>query len=194
MTRLPASLLLAAALLPAAAGAQVALKPAVGGSFSDVARDPATGSAKGKVGWQVGGTVLLGETLYVEGGAFYARKITDITATSGADTIDFKGISGVRIPVMVGYHLIGGEKAPLGLRLFGGGSAFVVTSVDAVGLTKADVKSPTYGVFAGAGVDVLFLFADLKYEWSLTDLSKVSTVDVGATRSLLLNVGVKLAM
>jgi hypothetical protein len=40
------------------------------------------------------------------------------------------------------------------------------------------------------GVDVLFLFADLKYEWSLTDMGK--TLDVGQSRSFFLDVGVRL--
>ena len=186
-----AALLLAFALLPAAAQA-LELKPAVGLTFSDVSKDPATGSAKAKAGWQAGGTVLLGEGLYFEGGLFYAKKSTDITAASASGAIDVSGITGLRIPAMVGFHLIGSPTDFLAVRAFGGGSMFIVTSVDAVGVTKSDFESPTYGVFAGVGVDVAFLFADLKYEWSLTDVSKLSTIDVGSSRSVYLNVGLKL--
>lgn len=192
MTRgVPSSLLLAALLAPIAARAQTTLKPAVGVGFSDVAKDPASGTATGKFGWQLGGTVLLGEKLYLEAGVFYARKSTDITAIDGANTVDVKGISGLRVPAMLGYHLLGQERSRLALRVFGGVSTFLVTGVDADGLTKSDFESPTWGVVVGAGVDFLFLFADLEYEWSLTDLSKLSTVDVGASRSLFLDVGVK---
>lgn len=193
MTRLaPRLLLLVAALTPGLAAAQLELKPALGVSFSDVSKDPQSGQAKGKVGWQVGGTALLGERLYLEGGLFYARKSTEITQTS--QSVDVNGITGLRVPVAVGYHLIGSPGAPLALRAFGGGSVFLVTAVDATGLAKSDFESPTYGVFAGVGVDVLFLFADLKYEWSLTDVTKLSTVDVGASRSLYLNVGLKVPL
>jgi hypothetical protein len=80
----------------------------------------------------------------------------------------------------------------LGIRIFGGGALFMVTSVDAPGLTKDDLESPTFGVFAGAGVDIAIVFVDLKYEWSLTDVSKLSTVDIGQGRSFFVNAGVRL--
>ncbi len=192
MNSLSRLLLLAVLLAPGLAAAQLELKPAVGATFSDVSKDPQSGTAKGKVGWQVGGTALLGEKLYLEGGVFYARKSTEVTAAS--QSVDLKGVTGLRVPVAVGYHLVGDPKAPLALRAFGGGSVFLVTSVDATGLTKSDFESPTYGVFAEAGLDFLFLFADLKYEWSLTDVTKLSTVDVGASRSLFFNVGMKIPL
>ena len=192
-----AAVLAAASLFPAATLAQevdegLELKPALGLTFSGVSKDPATGTTTAQPGWQLGGTVLFGERLYLEGGAFYATKSTDITAATASGSIDFKGVSGFRIPVMVGYHLVGREHGSFAVRGFGGAAAFLVTSVDAQGLSKSDFESPTYGVFLGAGVDFLFLFADLKYEWSLTDLGK--TFDVGQSRSLYLNVGMKLLL
>ena len=190
---------LAASLLPTAGHAQEAegargfeLKPAVGLSWTGVSKDPASGDTQAKLGWQIGGTVLLGEKLYFEGGAFYAKKSTDITAVSASQSIDFKGVSGVRIPAMIGYRFGGGGAEPLALRIFGGGSAFIVTSVDVEGLSKSDFESPTYGLFAGAGLDFLFLFTDLAFEWSVTDVAKTSTIDVGQSKSVFLNVGVRL--
>jgi hypothetical protein len=194
MNRLAPSALLLAFLLGAFPAAALELKPAVGLTFTDVSSNPANGSASGKAGWQLGGTVLFGEKLYFEAGAFYAQKSTDITSSTAGSTIDFNSITGVRIPAMVGFHLIGEPKEPFSLRIFGGGSAFLVTSVSATGLTKSDLESPTWGVFAGAGIDFLFLFLDLKYEWSLTDVSSLSTVDVGSARSLYMNAGVKIPL
>jgi hypothetical protein len=184
-------LLLGAALLPRPAAA-LALKPAIGLTFTDFTKDPQSGQAKGKTGWQLGGTVLLGEKLYFEGGAFYAQKSADITSTTPAGNVDLNAISGVRIPAMIGYHIVGDPSASLAVRAFGGAAMFIVTSVNATGLSKSDIESPTYGVFAGAGLDFMFLFLDVKYEWSLTDTSKISTVDVGNARSLYLNVGVRI--
>ena len=83
-------------------------------------------------------------------------------------------------------------KDALGLRVFGGGSAFLVTGVTGEGLSKDDFESPTYGVFAGAGLDFLMFFIDVKYEWSLTDVSKLSTVDIGQSRSLFATAGVRI--
>lgn len=197
--RLALALSVAASLLPSTVLAQdegggLVLKPAVGLTWTDLTEDPATGDAQAKAGWQLGGTALFGEKLYFEAGAFYARKSTDITATSAGGNVDVSGVDGFRIPVAVGYHLLGRDQGSLALRVFGGGAVFFVTSVDAAGLSTSDFESPTWGVFAGVGVDFLFLFADLSYEWSLTDLTSASAVDVGQSRSLFLNAGVKLKL
>jgi hypothetical protein len=194
MSRLAPATLLLTLLLGAPPASALELKPAIGLTFTDVSSDPANGSASGKAGYQIGGTVLFGEKLYFEAGAFYAQKSTDITSSTPSGAIDLTSITGIRIPAMVGFHLIGEPKSEFTLRLFGGGSAFLVTSVSANGLTKSDFESPTWGVFAGAGVDFLFLFLDLKYEWSLTNVSSLSTVDVGSARSLYMNVGVKIPL
>jgi hypothetical protein len=191
MTRLLRASFLLALLLPGLAGA-LEFKPAIGLTFTDVTKDPVSGSASGKAGWQIGGTVLMGERLYFEAGAFYAEKSTDVTSTVPSSTYQIDAIKGVRIPAMVGVSLLGGQEGSLGLRAFGGGSAFIVTAVDATGLSKSDFESPTYGVFLGAGVDFLMLFADLKYEWGLTDVSSLSTIDIGSSRSIYLNVGLRL--
>jgi hypothetical protein len=176
-------------LLPGRSLAQLELKPGIGLTVTDYTKDPAGGEAQAKVGWQLGGTVAYGKKLYAEGGAFYARKTTDLVSTS---TTDFTAtLSGVRIPLLVGYRLVGEEKSPFVFRLFGGGAGFIVTSVDAPGLTKDDFESPTWGVFAGAGLDLAFLFVELSYEWSLTDVSSLDTVDVGQSRSLFANVGAR---
>jgi hypothetical protein len=191
MNRVLKAVLLSTLLLPGLASA-LELKPALGITFSDLTQDPVSGTSSGKVGWQLGGTLVWGDRLYFEAGAFYAQKGTEVTSTAPANPFEIKGVSGVRIPAMVGLRLLGGEKDALGIRAFGGGSAFLVTAVDATGLTKSDFESPTYGVFLGAGVDFLMLFADLKYEWGLTDVSKLSTIDVGSSRSIILNVGLRL--
>jgi hypothetical protein len=191
MNRLFKAALLVALLLPGLAAA-AELKPAVGLTFTDVTKDPASGTASGKAGWQAGGTLVFGDRLYFEAGAFYAQKGTDVTSTAPSEPWEIKGISGVRIPASLGLRFLGHERDSLGLRAFGGGSAFIVTSVDAKGLSKSDFESPTYGAFLGGGVDFLMLFADLQYEWGLTNVGKHGTIDVGSSRSIFLNVGLRL--
>jgi hypothetical protein len=187
-----AALGLALLATPGLAQAQLELKPAVGLTYTSLSKNPVSGRYSAQVGYQLGATVLFGEALYVEGGLFYARKNLAFTETSTHNRFD-TGVSGLRIPVMVGIHILGAPREFLALRVFGGGSAFIVTDVTADGYTKSDFTSPTYGLFAGAGVDVGFLFVDVKYEWSLTDYSSHSTVDVGQSRSLYANAGVKIA-
>jgi hypothetical protein len=191
MTRLLRSALLLALLVPGLARA-LELKPAIGLTYSDLSQNPASGTASAKAGWQLGGTLVWGEKLYLEAGAFYGKKSTNFSSTALTVPVDANGVSGFRIPAMVGLRLLGGERGALDVRVFGGGSCFLVTSVDAVGMSKSDFESPTWGAFLGAGVDFLMLFADLSYEWGLTSVSKVSTIDVGNSRSLFLDVGIRL--
>jgi hypothetical protein len=95
--------------------------------------------------------------------------------------------------VTVGYHLLGNEESLASLRILGGASAFFVTNVDADegDPDKSDFKSPSWGLYAGAGLDIWILFLDVKYEWSLTDVSSITDFDVGKYRSFYANLGVR---
>ncbi len=171
---------------------QVELKPAIGINVSNVSKDPDTGNAKGQVGYQVGASVLIGEKFYVDPGIFFVKKSTQFVE-EGTSPQELKlNMSGIRIPVAVGYHLLGNEESLAALRILGGGSAFFMTSVDAEGANKEDFKSPSWGLFAGAGLDIWILFLDVKYEWSLTDVSSVTDFDIGKYRSFYSNLGVRI--
>ena len=87
---------------------------------------------------------------YGEGGVFYDNKSNEIKENTTDVTFKTE-LSGLRIPVMIGYHVFGEETGVFGLRAFGGGSAFILTSVSAEGLNKDDFTSPAYGVFLGFG-------------------------------------------
>lgn len=172
---------------------QVELKPAAGVNFTSYSKDPESGTTSARVGWQFGGTVSYGDKFYGEGGIFWSYKSNEIEQITNNQT--FKtSISGLRFPVMVGYHLLGKETGIVGLRAFGGGSLFLITSVDAEGLTKDDFTSPTYGVFLGAGVDISMFFLDFKYEWSLSDVSSITSFDVGKSRTFFINGGVRISI
>ncbi len=186
------TLSLALLAAPTLGQALLELKPALGITFTNVSREPVGGSANGQVGYQLGGSALIGERLYLEGGLFLAKKSVEFTSTTTTSLNIQTGLTGLRIPVMVGYHLLGHPSEFLSLRVFGGGSLFMVTNVNAPGLTKADFTSPTYGLFAGVGLDLMMFFADLQYEWSLSDYSDLAALDVGQSRSLYLNAGVKI--
>lgn len=172
---------------------QIEIKPAIGINFTGFSQDPEDATSSAQLGWQLGGTVSFGDKLYGEGGIFWVYKANDI---SEADTnITFStSLSGVRIPVMVGYHLLGSESSLIGLRAFGGASMTIISSVDVEDLSKDDFTSPTYGVFFGAGVDFTMFFVDLKYEWSLSNVSSVSSFDVGRSRTFFINAGVRLTL
>ena len=175
------------------AQAQVAIKPAVGVNFTSISKNQANGEYSAKPGYQVGGSVAFGEKVYIEPGLFYVRKSTKFVSTAdGTDNINYD-ISGIRIPVTIGAHLLGNEKSPVSLRGFAGGSAFILTRLK--DLDKDDFHSASWGVFAGLGLDLSVVFVEAKYEWSLTNLSKdLTTINVGKTRTLFLNAGVRIPL
>jgi hypothetical protein len=174
--------------------AQLELKPAVGVNFSNFSKDPTSGEQSAKVGWQLGGTVSVGEKFYGEGGIFWVNKSTEFKESSTNNTFS-NDFSGIRIPAMVGYHLLGKEGDILGLRGFGGASAFILTSTkNPFDIPKDDFTSVTWGLFLGAGVDISMFFVDVKYEWSLSNVSSVSSFDVGKSKTLFINGGVRISL
>jgi hypothetical protein len=191
--RATATVAVLALLAAVPAAAQMDLKPAVGITYSDYSKDPSTGTITGQVGYEVGGTVVIGAGPYLEGGVFYATKSVEYQEATTNTTFG-NDLNGVRIPLMIGFSLIPvSEGSSLGLRVFGGGSAFIFTSASAQGMKLEDFNSPSWGVFAGAGVDIGMFFVDASYEWSLTEVSELSTVDVGQTRSLVATAGIRLS-
>jgi hypothetical protein len=172
--------------------AQFELKPAIGINLTDFSKDPQTGETSGRVAWQIGATISTGDKFYGEAGAFWDNKSNEIKEDVTNTTIE-TDLSGVRIPVMVGYHFLGKETGTVGLRGFGGGSVFILTSVSD-DLNKDDFTSPTYGVFLGFGLDVAMFFVDWKYEWSLSDVVSANDFDLGKTRSVYLNAGMRFSL
>jgi hypothetical protein len=172
--------------------AQVELKPAIGFNITDVSKDPVSGKTKGQAGFQFGASVLIGNKFYVDPGIFWVKKSTQFVEEGTTPTELDLDMSGIRIPVAIGYHLLGNEESTAALRILGGGSAFFVTSVDAEGVDKDDFNSPAWGVFAGAGLDIWILFLDVKYEWSLTDVASVTDFDIGKHKGFFSNVGVRI--
>ncbi|MFT3946217.1 MAG: outer membrane beta-barrel protein [Agriterribacter sp.] len=175
--------------------AQVAIKPSVGLNFTDFSKDPNTGKYISKAGYQLGGSVAFGKKVYIEPGIFWVKKTTEyVTENTNSDDVKFD-ISGFRIPVSLGFNLIGNEKSLVGLRAFGGASAFILTDAKAKGLSKDDFKNAAFGVFAGAGLDLGIVFMEAKYEWSLTNVQNdISQIDVGKSRSIFINAGIRIPL
>jgi opacity protein-like surface antigen len=188
-------LILAAAglLTVSAVKAQVVIKPSAGVNFTDFSKNQSNGEFKAKPGYQVGGSIEFGQKVYIEPGLFYVRKSTQFASTTeGTDNIDYN-ISGIRIPVSVGAHFIGNAKSAVSLRGFAGASAFILTRIE--DLDKDDFNKASWGAFAGLGLDLSIVFFEAKYEWSLTNLKKdITQIDVGKSRTIFLNAGVRLPL
>jgi len=173
--------------------AQVVIKPSAGVNFTDFSKNQANGEFSARPGYQVGGSVAFGKKVYIEPGLFYVRKSTKfVSSTEGTDNINYN-ISGIRIPVTIGAHFIGNEKSMVSLRGFAGGSAFIMTRIE--DLDKDDFNRASWGAFAGLGLDLSIVFFEAKYEWSLTNLKKdITQIDVGKSRTIFLNAGVRIAL
>ena len=172
--------------------AQVVIKPAIGINATDFSKDPGTGEFKGRVGYQIGGSVAIGKKVYFEPGIFYVKKNTEFVDenTSGLEDQDFN-ISGIRIPLTVGFNLLGNAGSPVSLRGFGGVSAFFLADIK--DLDKDDFNTASWGTYLGLGVDFSILFVEASYEWSLTNVQKnIETIDIGKSRSLFAHAGVRI--
>lgn len=175
------------------ASAQVTIKPTVGLNFTDWSKDVVSGEFKAKAGYQIGASVAFGKKIYIEPGLFFVGKSTEFISSDTEEQQDFKqDLQGFRVPVAVGFNLLGSQSTLVGLRGFGGLSAFVLTGTKGE-INKDDLKNASFGAFAGAGVDIWKLFLDLSYEWSLTNIQKdIENIDVGKTRTVFINAGIRI--
>ena len=152
-----------------ATNAQVEIKALIGTNVSGM---PGHGfhDLKGSAGYQFGGGVLIGEKFYVEPGIQFGKMTSTITETSGAEDFDLKQ-NFVRIPVYVGYHILGAEDQPIALRLFGGPAVTLAGKLDKElsVFDKDNMNNALWGIDGGVGLDIFFLFLELNYEHSFTD-------------------------
>ncbi|MCX6206384.1 MAG: outer membrane beta-barrel protein [Bacteroidetes bacterium] len=186
-----ASLFLGFIVISLLVSAQVTLKPTAGFNLSNFSQDPSSGQYKSQVGWQLGGSIAFGKKFYIEPGLFYTGKSTKFVS-SGSSSADIAyDINGFRIPVAIGFNLLGNEKSTLSIRGFGGASAFIVGTTN--NINKDALNNATFGAFAGAGIDVWKMFADVSYEWSLSNIQKdITAINVGKSRSLFISVGLRI--
>jgi Outer membrane protein beta-barrel domain len=172
----------------------ITIKPAIGGSLTNFSKSPSGDQVKSRPGLQVGGSIVIGNRLYIEPGVFYMRKSTKI-ADNNTPAADVKlTLGGIYVPVAVGFNVLGDENSFASVHALAGVSGFFLT--DVTNGHKDLYRTPTYGTFVGAGVNVGLFFAEAKYEWSLTNVQTgdVSNLSIGKSRSLFLNVGLRFRM
>ena len=144
-----------------------------------------------KAGYQLGAFVRIGKKLHLQPEAYFTAKTGELSFTSAgvdpnnpAKMVEVKqGItfSTVDVPVLVGYTIF--DPKILKVRLQAGPVASIVTNkkynltfdgVDAEddqsAFGKDDFNDLNWGLQFGAGVDVLFLTVDLRYELGLNNL------------------------
>ena len=162
-----------AIILGAAFGlqAQFDIKPAFGVNSSHLTTEHVDWKTEGRIGYQFGVSVLVGNKFYLEPGIFWSTYSKDVYSTSNPDSAAFENsIHTIRIPAYLGYHILGSEETLADLRIFGGLGASFVTSVknDSDDLSKDDFKNFILDFTAGMGVDVWIFFVEWNYTLGLT--------------------------
>lgn len=174
--------------------AQMVIKPAIGMNFTTLSDDPLVYTSTGRFGWQLGGTVTFGERFYLEPGIFWMKNNWDLQEIGSVTDTKFKNdISSLRIPVYLGWNVVGSGSDDRNFHIFGGPAAMIVTKVNTqtTGLTKDDFADYIWGMNVGAGLSISKIFIDAGYEWGLNNMYK-DDQNEAKSRGFWLNAGFRL--
>ena len=171
---------------------QTTVKVAFGLNTSVLSTDETKWTNESRVGFQTGGSWLLGNKLYFEPGIYWATISSDLVHKEDASINFLNKISMVRIPVFAGYHLVGdASESFFNLRVFGGPSASFITKVETHDLLKDDFSKVLWGVDVGVGINVWWLFLDIGYEWGLNNVYSHDDHGSAKAKALWTNLGVR---
>jgi hypothetical protein len=193
MKRIGMTLLLISSII-LSANAQMIIKPAIGLNLTHFSTDIPDYGINGRVGWQIGGTIAFGNEFYLEPGIFWTKNNWEFKSDVGTSDLDFKNdISALKIPVFVGWNVVGAPDDDRNFHVFAGPSAMIVTKVDTedVGATEDDFNKFIIGANIGAGLSIGKIFVDVGYEWGLNNMYKNDELET-KHRSLWINAGFRL--
>lgn len=182
---------------------QVRFSPKVGVNASalDVKLEDINAEAEARAGWNAGLDLRLGDgAFFLAPGLHYysftTRIVNDLSNPSDLDFSKENTIQSLRAPINLGLRLTG-DNGLLGIYAKGGITpAYVlnVTQKDEVSIPESpsvyldDLNRFTWGANVGAGIDLLFLTAELNYEIGLNDFFKNAE---GKNNVLTFSVGLK---
>ena len=192
----------AIALLGSESLAQFEIRPLGGVNFANTDA-PEGVDAAAKVGYQIGGHVLIGNKFHLYPGITYYQQVTEYVISAGEEEVTLdQTIAGVKIPVLVGYRFNDPEDgALLNLRLFAGPTMLFHTTAE---YSESDVddqvdwKDLSWAGRVGAGLDIAFLFLDVGYQFGLTDVHDfeegVDSFTDTTHNTFIISAGVKIAL
>ena len=170
--------------------AQVEIKALVGTNFATLSKPAEGTNVSARAGYQFGAGLLIGDKFYVEPGIQIVKTSKTLTSETETDEITFSQ-NFVKIPVYAGYHLLGHESGPVALRIFAGPAAMIsgkITKGDDQ-INKDDIKDAHWMLDAGVGVDILFLFVEVNYEYAFSKYWTEQLLD-SSHRGFLINAGI----
>lgn len=172
---------------------QTVIKPAIGMNFTKLSGDPLSYEQTGRLGWQIGGTITLGQEFYLEPGIFWMKNNWNLQELSTSETKFKNDISSLRIPCFIGWNVVNRGDDDRNFHVFGGPAAMIVTktNTETTGLTADDFNKFIFGLNLGGGLSINKIFVDFGYEWGLTNMYKDDPNNV-KSRGFWLNAGFRL--
>jgi len=168
---------------------QFTIGPKVGYNASKFSTDLDTISSAFKSGFQIGVFVRIGKKLYFQPEIYYTTQggVFESNKNNWEQKVN---IGSLDIPALVGFKLI--NTKIINLRILAGPLAsFVVNKSvkDAGGILgpieNADINSVNWAVQVGAGLDVLFMTLDVRYQIGLNNLIKtIENSDINSKNSV----------
>jgi hypothetical protein len=173
----------------------IAIRPSFGFNATHLTNEGLEWNSKeNRVGYQFGVGLMVGDKLYVEPGVFWNTITKDLYKVGDETETLFKNtINSIRIPVSVGYHLIGEEGGIFDLRLFGGAGGSFVTGItsETPDLEKGDFNPLLLDLHAGVGIDLWIFFIEWHYLHGLTPVFNEGAND-GKLQGFYGNLGVRI--
>lgn len=123
-------------------------------------------------GFLLGAAYRKGRFAYWEVGLNYNNSVVSL---EGVDILEENmNIRQVELPISVGLNLLSLTRRVAGLRVFGGivPGYIVNISDNPFNLEEDDFEQFQFGGRAGVGVDVLFLFLEVGYQYGFLDMLK----------------------
>jgi hypothetical protein len=174
--------------------AQVEIKGGGGINMAGFSKDLDNYTIDGRIGYQFGAGVLIGEKFYVEPSVYWARLAQYAVLKEDPEEIEnLVALNSIRVPVHLGYHIIGGkEEKVFALRVFAGPAFGFLTKVtsDLSDVTKDDFKSFNLDIDAGLGIDIWFIFVEAQYSWGM--LKVMEEGSDAKVRGLVANAGFRI--
>ena len=168
---------------------QFTVGPKVGYNASKLSTDIDTVTSNFKSGFSIGAFLRIGKRFYFQPEIYYTTQ-GGVFESNTTDWQQKVSIGSLDIPALVGFKLINSKV--VNLRILAGPLAsFVVNKSvkDAGGILgpieNADINSVNWAIQAGAGLDVLFMTLDVRYQIGLNNLIKtIETTDINSKNSV----------
>jgi len=173
-----AFLILAFVLSSALIFGQFSFGPKIGYNASKLSTNIDTVKSGFRSGFQFGAFVRIGKRVYLQPEVYYTTQ--GGVFESNVDSSDWKQkvkLGSLDVPLLVGFKIINGDKVNLRI-LAGPVASFIVNKKvenvnDILGpIENADINSVNWAIQAGAGVDLLFLSLDIRYQIGLNNVIK----------------------